>query len=75
MDGHVIALPLQSQTPPHPFIQTSPLFPTLFFLKPGASYFLSLKSPTPQPVLGPIASTQPSATQMPDTYTLDFGKT
>ena len=71
MDGHVIALPLQSQTHPHPFIQTSPLFPTLFFqgpgAQPGASYFLSLKSPTPQPVLGPITSTQPSATQMPDT--------
>ena len=69
MDGHVVALLPQSQTPTHPFIQTSPLFSTLLFLKPGASYFLSLKSPTPQPVPGPIMPTQPSATQMPDTYT------
>ena len=43
MDGHVIALLPQSQTPAHPFIQTSPLFPMLLFLKPGASYFLSLE--------------------------------
>ena len=43
MEGHVIALLPQSQTPAHPFIQTSPLFPMLLFLKPGASYFLSLE--------------------------------
>ena len=70
MDGHVVALLPQSQTPAHPFIQTSPLFSMLLFPKPGASYFLSLKSPTPQPVPGPIIPTQPSATQMPDTYTI-----
>ena len=55
MEAHVIPLPLQSQTPAHPFIQTSLLFPMLLFLKPVASYFLSLKSPTPGPVPGPIA--------------------
>lgn len=43
--------PPRSQTPPHPFIQTSLLFPTFFFPKPVASHllFLSLKSPTRWP--------------------------